>query len=99
MPSKKKKCARSSESLPTGLLCSQYNPEIRRQIRDTDSGQIPRLLETKNYRELMNKFLLELSAVVAVFLPLSRNAQAKKGRLANAGSREKRWVLTTVPSV
>jgi len=24
---KKAKCARSSESLPTGLLCNQYNPE------------------------------------------------------------------------
>jgi hypothetical protein len=41
---KKEKFARSSESLPTGLLCNQYNPEIRRQIRDTDSRQFPRLL-------------------------------------------------------
>ena len=49
---------------------------MRRQIRDTDSGQIPELLETKNYRELMNKFLLGLSSIVAVFLPLSQNAQA-----------------------
>jgi hypothetical protein len=37
---------------------------------------IPRLLETKNNRELMKKFLLGLSAVVAVLLPLSQNAQA-----------------------
>jgi hypothetical protein len=73
---KKAKCARSSESLPTGLRCNQYNPEIRRQIRDTDSGQVPRLLETKNNRELMKKFLLALSAAVAVLLPLSQNAQA-----------------------
>jgi hypothetical protein len=51
---------------------------MRRQIRDTDSGQIPRLLETKlqNNRELMKKFLLGLVAVAAVFLPLSQNAQA-----------------------
>jgi hypothetical protein len=49
---------------------------MRRQIRDTDSGQIPRLLETKNNRELMKKFLLGLIAVAAVFLPLSQNAQA-----------------------
>jgi len=39
-------------------------------------GQIPRLLETKNNRELMKKILLGLSAVVAVLLPLSQNAQA-----------------------
>jgi len=46
-PGEKAKFARSSESLPTGLLCNQYNREIRRQIRDMDSGQVPRLLETK----------------------------------------------------
>ena len=49
---------------------------MRRQIRDTDSGQIPRLLETKNNRQLMKKILLGLSAVVAVLLPLSQSAQA-----------------------
>jgi len=49
---------------------------MQRRIRDTDSGQIPRLLETKNNREFMKKFLLSLSAVVAVLLPLSQNAQA-----------------------
>jgi hypothetical protein len=49
---------------------------MRRQIRDTDSGQVPRLLETKNNRELMKKFLLGLITVAAVFLPLSQNAQA-----------------------
>jgi hypothetical protein len=49
---------------------------MRRQIRDTDSGQSPRLLETKNNRKLMKTFLLALSAVVAVLLPLSQNAQA-----------------------
>ena len=49
---------------------------MRRQIRDTDSDQIPRLIETKNNRELMKKLLLGLSAVVAVLLPLSQNAQA-----------------------
>jgi hypothetical protein len=49
---------------------------MRRQIRDTDSGQIPRLGETKNNRELMKTFLLGLSAVVAVLLPLSQNAHA-----------------------
>ena len=48
-----------------------------RQIRETDSGQVPRLLETKNNRELMKNFLLGLSTVVAVLLPLSQNAQAK----------------------
>jgi hypothetical protein len=48
---------------------------MRRQIRDTDSGQVPRLLETKNNRAFMKKFLLGLSAVVAVLLPLSQNAQ------------------------
>jgi hypothetical protein len=35
---KKAKFARSSESLPTGLFCNQYNPEMRRQIRRTDSA-------------------------------------------------------------
>ena len=74
---KKAKCAPSSESLPTRLLCNQYNPGMRRQIRDTDSGQIPRSLETKNNRELMKKFLLGLIAVAAVFLPLNQNAQAR----------------------
>jgi hypothetical protein len=49
---------------------------MRRQIRDTDSGQIPRVLETKNNRELMKKFLLGLIAVAAVLLPLGQNAQA-----------------------
>jgi hypothetical protein len=49
---------------------------MQRQIRDTDSGQIPRFLKTKNNRQLMKKFLLGLSAVVAVLLPLSQNAQA-----------------------
>ena len=47
-----------------------------RQIRDKDSLQIPRLLETKNNRQLMKKILLGLRAVVAVLLPLSQNAQA-----------------------
>jgi hypothetical protein len=41
---KKAKCARDTESLPTELLCNQYNPEMRRQIRDTDPSQIPRFL-------------------------------------------------------
>ena len=49
---------------------------MRRQIRDTDSRQSPRLLETKNNRKLMKNILLGLSAVVAVLLPLSQNAQA-----------------------
>ena len=49
---------------------------MRRQIRDTDSAQVPRLLKTKDNRELMKKFLLGLSAVVALLLPLSENAQA-----------------------
>jgi hypothetical protein len=49
---------------------------MQRQIRDTDSGQIPRLLQNKKNLELMKKFLLGLSAVVAVLLPLSQNAQA-----------------------
>ena len=49
---------------------------MRRQIRDTDSRQSPRLLETKNNRQLMKNILLGLSAVVAVLLPLSQNAQA-----------------------
>ena len=49
---------------------------MRRQIRDTDSGQSPRFLETKNNRQLMKTFLLGLSAVVALLLPLSQNAQA-----------------------
>jgi hypothetical protein len=40
---KKAKFARSAETLPTGFLCNQYNPEIRRQIRDTDSSQVPKL--------------------------------------------------------
>ena len=37
-------CQRASQNAPevlkvcpSGLLCNQYNPEIRRQIRDTDS--------------------------------------------------------------
>jgi hypothetical protein len=51
---------------------------MRRQIRDTDSGQIRTLLETKNNRELMKNFLLGLSAVVAVSLPLSQNAEASE---------------------
>ncbi|HYY29496.1 MAG TPA: hypothetical protein VE860_16235, partial [Chthoniobacterales bacterium] len=51
-------------------------PGMRRQIRDTDSAQVPRLLKTKDNRELMKKFLLGLSAVVALLLPLSDNAQA-----------------------
>jgi hypothetical protein len=49
---------------------------MRWQIRDKDWRQIPRLLETKNNRQLMKKILLGLSAVVAVLLPLSQNAQA-----------------------
>jgi len=40
---KENKFARSAETLPTGSLCNQYNPEIRRQIRDTDSSQVPKL--------------------------------------------------------
>jgi hypothetical protein len=49
---------------------------MRRQIRDTDSGRIPRLLQTKNNRELMKKSLLGLIAVAAVLLPLGQSAQA-----------------------
>jgi hypothetical protein len=48
---------------------------MRRQIRDTDFGQVPGSLETKNNRALMRKFLFGLSAVVAVLLALRQNAQ------------------------
>jgi hypothetical protein len=48
---------------------------MRRQIRDTDSGQVPRLLETKTIVN-MKTSLLALSSVAAFLLPLSQNAQA-----------------------
>jgi hypothetical protein len=48
---------------------------MRRQIRDSDSAQLPRG-NKKNNRELMKKFLLGLSATAALLLPLSQNAEA-----------------------
>ena len=47
---KKAKCAPCSESLRTGLLCNQYNPECAGKSAIGDLGQVPRLLETKNNR-------------------------------------------------
>jgi hypothetical protein len=47
-----------------------------RQIRHTDSAKLRGYSKKKNNRELMKKFLLGLSAVVAVLLPLSQTAQA-----------------------
>ena len=73
---RKAKYARRSESLPTGLLCNQYNPECDGKSAIRIRAKFPRLLETNNNRELMKKFLLGLVAVAAVFLPLSQNAQA-----------------------
>jgi hypothetical protein len=50
---------------------------MRRQVCDSDSvAKFRGYLKQKNNRELMKKFLLALSAVVAVSLPLCQNAQA-----------------------
>jgi hypothetical protein len=47
---KKAKCARSAESLPSGLLCNQYNPECNGKSAIRIRAKFPRLLETKNNR-------------------------------------------------
>ena len=73
---KKAKCARRSESLPTGLLCNQYNPECDSKAPIWILPKFRGYLKQKNNRELMKNILLSLSAVVAVLLPLSQNAQA-----------------------
>jgi hypothetical protein len=46
------------------------------QIRDTDRATFRGYLKQKNNCEFMKKFLLGLSAVAALLLPLSQNAQA-----------------------
>ena len=73
---KRAKCAGSSESLPAGLLCNQYNPECDGKSAIRIWAKFRGSLKQKNNRELMKTFLLGLTAVVAVLLPLSQNAQA-----------------------
>src|SRR6516164_11317201 len=56
----KAKWARSSESLPTGLLCNQYNPECDGKSAIRIRAKFRGYLK-KNNRELMKKFLSRLS--------------------------------------
>jgi hypothetical protein len=72
----KEKCARSYDSLPTGLLCNQYNPECDSKSAIRIQAKFRGHLKQNTIVNLMKKILLGLSAVVAVFLPLSQNAQA-----------------------
>jgi hypothetical protein len=51
---KKAKCAQRSESLPSKLLCNQYNPECGGDTAIRIRAKFPRLLGTKNNREVMS---------------------------------------------
>ena len=68
------KFARSSETFPTGFLCNQYNPEIRRQVRQTDSSQIPKLQNFLRDRE--------------VFLVAANKSGSRRRRTAKVGKQK-----------
>jgi hypothetical protein len=78
---KKAKCARSSESLPTGLLHNQYNPECDGKSAIRIALKFRGYLKQKQSLTYEKKLFLGLSVVVAVLLPLSQNAQSTLGLL------------------